>query len=123
METFLRILGDGLTITALSIICAVSRIAWKRIPPGVSVPMQWGRDGRPSLRASRTVALLFTPILASVLLLGISAFGLTRLYMDPIGAVMVFGIRSTLGAFLALMHLFHLRWAMKTLIEDGDIPD
>jgi hypothetical protein len=121
METFLRILGDGLTITALSIMCAVSQMAWKRVPPDVRVPMQWGLKGAPTLRVNRTLGFWFTPALTAVLLLGISAFGLTRTVQGFDSAVILFGVRATLAAVLALLHLLHLRWAMRTLIEDGDI--
>jgi hypothetical protein len=121
METFLRILGDGLTITALSIICAASRMAWKRIPAEVTVPMLKSADGRPTWRARRGLALSILPVVASLILLGITFFGLTYAAPDSNAAIILFGIRALLASGFALIHLLHLRWAMQILIEDGEV--
>jgi hypothetical protein len=114
VEATLRILGDGLTITALSIICAVSRMAWKRIPADARVPMPFGGRG------SRNLALWLTPGLAIMVLLGLTFFGLTRVH-DFGGAVILFGMRSLLTALFALAHLNHLRQVGQILATEGVI--
>jgi hypothetical protein len=121
METVLRILGDGLTITALSIICAASRMAWRRIPAEVGVPVLKGADGRPTWRARRGPALTALPVVASLVLLGITFFGLTYAAPDSNSAIILFCIRALLASGFALIHLLHLRWAMQILIEDGEV--
>src|ERR1044072_8469034 len=118
METTLRVLGDGLSIAALAIIAATAQGAWKRIPNGVKVPMQWGRDGKPTWRTSKPVGLLFIPIASIVMLLAFTGTQLT-FRVTGLDAVMVFLVRATLGASLALSQLFHLRFVMKTLQDEG----
>ena len=118
METALRVLGDGLSIAALAIIASTAQSAWKRIPKGVRIPLQWGADGKPTWRASKAVGLLAVPALAIVILL---SFTLTRLTynVDDIGAVIVLCVRAILAAALAMSQLFHLRLIIKTLQDEG----
>jgi hypothetical protein len=114
VETTLRILGDGLTITALSIICGLSRMAFKRTPADARVPLPWGGRG------SRALALWFTPTVAIVSLLGLTFFGLTRVQGFN-SAIILFGVRSLLTALFCLAHLNHLRIVGQTLSSEGVI--
>lgn len=120
METTLRVLGDGLSIAALAIIAATAQGAWKRIPPGVTLPMQWGLNGKPTWRAPKALGLLFIPVIATAILL---SFTLTQATFttDPTQAMMIFLIRATTAALLALAHLFHLRFVIKTLQDEGQL--
>ena len=120
METTLRVLGDGLSIAALAIIAATAQGAWKRIPKGVAVPMQWGFDGKPTWRAPKALGLLFVPVLSIVVLL---SFTLTQATFtdDPMRAMIIFLVRATIAASLALSQLFHLRFVIKTLQDEGQL--
>ena len=120
METTLRVLGDGLSIAALAIIAATAQGAWKRIPMGTSIPMLWGRDGAPTVRLSKLMGLLAIPLISIVVLL---SFTLTQATFtkDPIQAVIVFLVRATLAASLALSQLFHLRFVIRTLQDEGKL--
>ncbi|PZR33437.1 DUF1648 domain-containing protein [Caulobacter segnis] len=121
METTLRVLGDGLSIAALAIIAATAQGAWKRIPQSVkTVPMQWGLNGKPTWRAPKALGLLFIPVIATAILL---SFTLTQATFttDPTQAMMIFLIRATTAALLALAHLFHLRFVIKTLQDEGQL--
>jgi len=120
MEAALRILGDGLSIAALAIIASTAQSAWKRIPDGKRIPMQWGPDGKPTWRVSKAVGLLAIPALATVILL---SFTLTQLTftIEGVGAVIVLCVRAILAAALALSQLVHLRKVMETLGDDGDV--
>ena len=120
METTLRVLGDGLSIAALAIIAATAQGAWKRIPKGVAVPMQWGFDGRPTWRAPKAVGLLAIPLISIGVLL---SFTLTQATFtdDPTRATIIFLVRATLAASLALSQLFHLRFVIRTLQEEGSL--
>ncbi len=120
METTLRVLGDGLSIAALAIIAATAQGAWKRIPKDVAVPMQWGFDGKPTWRAPKAVALLAIPIVAICVLL---SFTITQATFtpDPVRATIIFLVRATLAASLALSQLFHLRFVIRTLQDEGQL--
>jgi hypothetical protein len=120
METTLRIIGDGLSIAALAIIAATAQGAWKRIPKGVAVPMQWGFDGKPTWRAPKTVGLLAIPMISIAVLL---SFTLTQATFtdDPMRAMVIFLVRATLAASLALSQLFHLRFVIRTLQDEGQL--
>jgi hypothetical protein len=120
MESLLRVIGDGLSITALAIIAATAQAGWKRVPKGVAIPMQWNLAGKPTWRASKTVGLLAIPVVAIVLLL---SFTLTQATFttDPTQAMIVFLVRATLASSLALSQLFHLRFVIKTLQEEGQL--
>ncbi len=120
MEAALRILGDGLSIAALAIIASTAQSAWKRIPKGARIPMQWGLDGKPTWRASKALGLLAIPALAILILL---SFTLTQLTyrVEGEGAVIVLCVRATLAAALALSQLVHLRKVMETLSDEGDL--
>lgn len=120
METTLRVLGDGLSIAALAIIAATAQGGWKRIPKDVAVPMQWGSDGTPTWRAPKAVGLLAIPIVAIGILL---SFTITQSTFtdDPMRAIIIFLVRATLAASLALSQLFHLRFVIKTLQDEGQL--
>ncbi|PIC02168.1 hypothetical protein [Caulobacter sp. X] len=120
METTLRVLGDGLSIAALAIIAATAQGAWKRIPKGVAIPMQWGLDGKPIWRAPKAVGLLLIPVIAIAVLL---SFTLTQATFttDPVRATIIFLVRATIAASLALSQLFHLRFVIKTLQDEGQL--
>src|SRR4051812_6288806 len=120
MSTALRVLGDGLSIAALAIIAATAQGAWKRIGKDVTIPILWTGDGKPSLRLAKPVGLLLIPMISIVVLL---SFTLTQATFtaDPIQAIIIFLVRATLGASLALSQLFHLRFVIKTLQEEGQL--
>jgi hypothetical protein len=120
METTLRVLGDGLSIAALAIIAATAQGAWKRIPKGVAIPMQWGFDGRPTWRAPKALGLLTIPVLSIIVLL---SFTLTQATFtdDPMRATIIFLVRATIAASLALSQLFHLRFVIRTLQDEGQL--
>ena len=50
---WLGIIGDALWIVALAMMAGASQRAWRRIPAGTKLPMQFSRDGRPVLRLRR----------------------------------------------------------------------
>jgi hypothetical protein len=120
METTLRVLGDGLSIAALAIIAATAQGAWKRLPKDVTVPMQWGFDGKPTWRAPKPVGLLSIPVLSVIVLLSFTATQAT-FTDDPMRAIIIFLVRATLAASLALSQLFHLRFVIKTLQDEGQL--
>lgn len=120
MNDLLRILGDGLSIAALAIIATTAQGAWKRISKGVTIPMQWGFDGKPTWRAPKPVGLLAIPVMATLLLLSFTATQAT-FTDDPARAMIIFLVRATLAASLGLSQLFHLRFVIKTLQEEGQL--
>jgi len=118
MESILRIVGDGLSIAALAIISSAALAMWKRVPKGVTIPMQWGRDGAPTWRAPKPLGLLIIPVMAMLMIFAFTLSGLT-FRATGLDAVMVLCVRITLAALMALAQLFHLRFALRTLHDEG----
>lgn len=120
METALRILGDGLSIAALAIIASTALAAWRRIPAGVAVPIQWGFTDKAVWRAPKAVGLLLIPVIAMAVIFAFTLSGAT-FRVQGLEAVMVLCARATLAAMLALAHLLHLRFAIKTLRDERSL--
>jgi hypothetical protein len=118
MEQALRVIGDGLSIAAMAIIASTALGAFKRIPKGVAVPMQWGFDGKATWRAPRTVGLLLIPLVSIALIFSFTVSGAT-FRVQGLEAIMVLCVRATLAAVLALAQLLHLRFAIRTLQDEG----
>jgi len=116
-----RILGDGLCIASLSIICSVSWQAWKRVPDDVLVPVQWRPDDQAGKRVSKRLGLLFTPILAIVLLLTPTLTGVTYSPANTSEALLLFSVRALLAAGLAFGHIVHIGVALETLRREGQL--
>ncbi len=52
-------------VIATGVMLAMAAWAWGQIPAGAEVPIHWGLDGQPDGYASKEMALLFTPVLAT----------------------------------------------------------
>ncbi|UTP39718.1 hypothetical protein M9M90_00640 [Phenylobacterium sp. LH3H17] len=113
--TLLSIAADILWIVALSIMASASLTAWRRMDPDTRVPMQG--DPRKALRLKRDVALGLpiglTFLFGAVLLWGHRS--VTEITYD----VIFFGLRATLAAVIAIMHLQWLRGALNALEAEG----
>jgi hypothetical protein len=120
VEAALRVLGDGLSIAAMAIIASTAMGAFKRIPKGVAVPMQWGFDGKATWRAPRTAGLLLIPLISIAMIFAFTLSGAT-FKVQGLDAVMLLCVRATLAAVLALAQLLHLRFAIKTLQDEGSL--
>lgn len=118
-ETLFRVIGDGLSIASLSLIASMASTAWKRIPADATIPMQWNGQGGVTWRTSKTVGLLFTPVLATILLLMPTVFGATWEPLGPTAIVTVFAVRAIAAAVFAGAQMYHLREVYRTLEEEG----
>lgn len=113
--TLLSIAADILWIIALSIMASASLTAWRRMEPDTRVPMQG--DPRKALRLKRDVALGL-PIALAFLFGAVLLWGhrsVTEIAYD----VIFFGLRATLAAVIAIMHLQWLRGALNALEAEG----
>ena len=111
------VLGDALWIVALLVIALVTLRAWRKVPPGARLPMQWGQDWKPAWRARRSVALLFTPLLAVLLGVSLALF----LRRAPAGSeVLFFWIRIAPALILVGAHSAHVAFALKHAPERAD---
>lgn len=118
MLTALHFVADGLWILAMALIASASRGALKRVPADARMPMQWGKDGKPSWRLARNVALGATFGLPLVVGLVLSA--LSRLAAhDAQSAVMLFLMRTLLAGLFAVVCLTWLRASLRTLEDEG----
>ena len=108
-------LADLVWAAAILVMVTCSARAWRRMGAEAWAPLQWGRDGRPVMRAQRDLAVAFTPMaaMAGGLLLAAGA----RLG-DPSETTWDL-IRLTAPVLLAIAHQLHLKGALKTLKAEG----
>jgi hypothetical protein len=120
METYLRFIGDGLSIAALAIIFSTSLRAQKKIKPQARVPLSFDRRGEPAARSSKGLAIWALPVLALVLLYAPTAAGLT-LTLEDDEAIMLFCMRAIISAALALRHIVHMQKVFELMDEEGQL--
>ena len=109
--TILSIAADVLWILSLSIMASATRTAWMRMEPETRVPMQG------SWRLSRNVALPLPIVVA--FLIGMALLWGHRHQTQLAYDVIFFGLRATLAAVIAMLHLQWLKGAMATLQAEG----
>ena len=107
----LSIAADTLWIIALSIMAGAARVAWRRMDASVMVPMvgTW--------RLPRNTALIAPVALAFVV--GVALLWGHRNAADLSANVIFFGLRATLAAIVAMVHLQWLKGALSTLDGEG----
>lgn len=120
MPDILRLLGDALSIVALSILWSFTVTAWKQIPADVLVPMQI--TGAKSARVKKPLGLLFMPVIATVFLITPTLTGVAHGAATTQNAVILFSLRALMAAGLGLTTVTHLRNVMVTLHAEGAIP-
>jgi ABC-type branched-subunit amino acid transport system permease subunit len=109
----LSIAADVLWILALSIMASSARAAWNRIDAETRLPLVGG------WRAPRNLTLTL-PILAAVAVGLILLWGHHRA-PDLAYNVIFFGLRATLAAVIAMIHLQWLRKTLETLEAEGSL--
>ena len=109
--SFLSIAADVLWIIALAIMAGGARAAWRRMVPQTKVPMQgdW--------RLPRDVALILPVAIAFVL--GMALLWGHRSAPDLTYSVILFGLRATMAAVVAMLHLQWLKGALTRLDAEG----
>lgn len=107
----LSIAADVLWILSLSIMAGGARAAWRRMDAETRVPMQG------SWRLPRNVALPLPVVLA--FMLGLVLLWGHRSATDLSYSVIFFGLRATLAAVVAMIHLQWLKGALETLQAEG----
>ena len=116
----LGVIGDVLWILALSIMAGASRMAWSKIGKDLRVPLLWSPSGVTLWRAPRGLALTLLPtaaFLISVYLL----WGSRQMPGDLTVELIMLGLRATLAAILAVVHLTQVRRALNQLAAEGQI--
>jgi len=117
---WLTLVVDGLWIAALAIMSSVSRQSFARILASAKVPMQFGIGGTPIWRGPRLIAVTLTPIIACGVWLVLLTIGQTA----PAGSserTLMLGIRAVIAPVLCLIHLWHMREALKVLEQEGQL--
>ena len=109
----LSIAADTLWIIALSIMAGAARMAWRRMDAEVMVPMigTW--------RLPRNLALV-VPV-AAAFVVGVVLLWGHRNAADLSANVIFFGLRATLAANVAMVHLQWLKGALSTLEAEGSL--
>ncbi len=108
-------LADGIWALAIVAMGLCSVRAWRRIDAEAWAPLQWGRDGRPVMRAQRDLAVAFTPLVAM-------AGGLLLAAGARLGDPSQTGwtvIRLAAPIMLVVFHQAHMKGAVKTLKAEG----
>jgi len=111
------VLADGVWSVCLGLMTTLSLLAWRRMHPEAMAPLQWGRDGRPVMRAGRGLAVGFTPLAAAV-------GGLMLAAGERMSAVAEPGwmaVRLIAPLLILAAHEAHLRSALKTLKAEGGL--
>ena len=108
---------DGLWAVCLGLMAFVSLQAWRRIQPQAWTPLQWGRDGKPVMRAQRNLAVAFTPLAAAVA--GLMMAAGERMAGEPSDGWMA--LRMVAPVLLVVAHRAHLSSALKTLAVEGGL--
>ena len=112
------LIGDALWIIALSIMASATRMAWGRMTPETRVPLQFALNGKPTLRLKRNLALLLIPTAAFFLGLALVAFN-RNAANNLEQSVILFGVRATAAALIAVGHLRWLKAALELLESEG----
>jgi type IV secretory pathway TrbD component len=115
----LSIFGDVLWILALSIMASASRTAWARMAPETRVPMQFALNGAPTWRLKRNLALVLVPAVAFVVGIVLVLANREIVAQGGPNAVIIFGLRATVAALFAVLHLRWLRAALNVLEGEG----
>ena len=116
---YLGVIGDVLWILALSIMAGASRMSWGKIGKDVKVPMLWSPSGATLWRAPRGFALVFLPAFAFLLSLWLMLGSRRSMALEL--AIILLGVRATLAAIFAVVHLTQIRRALNQLVEEGQI--
>jgi hypothetical protein len=114
----LSLAGDALWIIALSIMAGGSRSAWGRIAPETKIPLQFAQNGAPTWRFRRNIALIAFPAIAFVVGVLLVLFN-RNVAANPNTALIFFGVRATVAALFAIMHLRWLTAALELLDREG----
>lgn len=110
-------LADGVWAAALLVMTLCSIRAWRRMDAEAWAPLQWGRDGRPVMRAQRDLAVAFTPMVAMASGLLLAAGARLGDPSEPGWAA----LRLAAPVLLAITHQMHLKGALKTLKAEGGL--
>jgi uncharacterized membrane protein len=121
LEFLLRTIGDGLSILSLSLISSMAHTAWKRIPKGVRVPMQWNTAGVPTWRAQKPLALLFAPVMVAILLFVPTLLASNKGATDLQVIVVPFAIRTIAAAAFVYIFMHYLKQVYQTLQDEGSL--
>ncbi len=118
MDHVLRILGEAVSIGALAIIASISWSAWQRIVPDALVPVSFNRSGDVGMRLKKPIALLMMPVIATVLLMMLSA--------QPRGgagqgAGILFTLQVLVAVGFAAAHAVQMRNALDVLGNEGKL--
>ncbi|MFT4254171.1 MAG: hypothetical protein QM608_17025 [Caulobacter sp.] len=115
----LGVIGDVLWILALSIMAGASRMAWSKIPKGEPTPVAWSPKGDTLLRLPRGPALVLLP--AGAFAISLYLLVESRQAEELTLRLTMLGLRATLAAILAVIHLTQVRRALNQLAEEGKI--
>ena len=120
MQHGLSLFGDIFWIGALALMAGCSRWAWPQIKSGARIPIQWRRDGTPSLRLGKALGLWGLVVIAFAIGAYMKVESLSlRLGTETI--LIVFLVRLTAAPLFAIIHLIQVRRGLISLAGEGQL--
>jgi len=116
----LSLAGDVFWIIALALMASFTLAAWRRLGPGLAVPVLW-KGMTPTLRAPRAVALLTLPTTAFLVGAWLK-FESGSAALDLAGAIITLGVRVSLAPLVALLQIGRVQKALAILEAEGALP-
>ncbi|MFZ5719844.1 MAG: hypothetical protein ACOY5Y_10325 [Pseudomonadota bacterium] len=114
----LAIIGDAVWIFAMATIASGARAAWRRIPAGARLPMQWSLGRKPTWRAPRGAAFALT--LGIPLVFGLILSAAARAPDLEAGEpLLILLLRIATAPLFMLVHMLWLRAVLHTLESEG----
>ena len=108
---------DVLWSVCLGVMTGLSLRTWRRVGSEAMVPLQWGADGRPVMRAQRSLAVGFTPMVAMAGGLMLAAAERMADTAEPAWM----GVRLVAPLLLVVVHRSHMGHALATLKAEGGL--
>lgn len=115
LAIFARQAGDLAFVAGLVLMAILSAAAAVRIERGARVPMQWDLKGRPLWHLGRRGAMMFSPAVAAVSGLVLTAVAHGERELAPDGALALGMVRAMMALVFVVAHAFHLSVALRTL--------
>ena len=111
------VIADAVWGACMALMVFSSLTTFRRVERTAAVPLQWGRDGAPVLRAQRSLAVAFTPMAAAVG--GLMLAAVER--MSGGGGDLWLATRLLAPVVLVVVHRAHMSSALVTLKGEGGL--
>ncbi|WP_371397786.1 hypothetical protein [Fretibacter rubidus] len=104
-----------ITLEAVGIMVIISAFAYFKAPEGAKLPMQWGLDKSVNWRAPKLWAVMFTPLLAAIMLSVFSVLIMKdpEVTSDPTALSVVKASTYFMAGLFVVIHAGHMYFALR----------